>query len=59
MSAVFQNPINMNGLYIRKIPILREADVIMNKVLVLAPLNKEKRTDFVPGNSKNRLGEKA
>ena len=57
--AIFQNPIGVDGFYIRKILILREADVIMNKVLVFAPLNKEKRTDFFPGNNNNGLGKKA
>jgi hypothetical protein len=43
----------------RKITILPEADVILNKVLVLTPFNKEKMTDFLPGNSHNRLREEA
>ena len=39
--------------------ILQEADVILNKILVLAPLNEEKMIDIVPGGRKNGLGKRA
>jgi hypothetical protein len=51
MVTVFQNPVNINGGSIKKIAILREADVILNKVLVLAPFNEEKMIGFVRGMS--------
>ncbi len=56
--AIFQNPVSIHGARIRKIPILLEADVILNKILVFAPLNEEKMTRLVPGSSKNQLGGK-
>jgi hypothetical protein len=58
-SAIFQNPVSIDRTCIGKIPILCDADIILDKVLVLTPLNEEKMTDFIVGGSKNRLGEKA
>jgi len=57
--AVFQNPVNVHGPYIRNMTILQEADVILNKVFVLAPFDEEKMIDIVPGGRKNGLRKRA
>ena len=59
MPAIFQNPVNINGLCIRKISVSAKADVILDKVLVFTPFDKEKMTGVVPGSSKYRLRKKA
>jgi hypothetical protein len=53
LSAIFQNPISGNRIRSRKIIALRQTDIILDVVFVLASFYKEKRVGFVPGNSKS------
>ena len=50
MPAVFQNPINIDRPCLRRSMILLKAEIILNKILVLTPLNEKKMIDFLRRN---------